>query len=130
MFGMERCKKSLKEDVLPSTPFSEFHYSLKTYNISYNTLGNLLKTYLKHQDLEDDETVILLDKYQNARNATTRFFKSIDKSPYLGKSFVLEYFNIPEYHFIYPFIGLFMFILVFRVVAYFVLLYKSSPKKK
>ena len=111
------------------TPFNDFHFSLQAANISYANIARVFKFYLKNQDLEEDVSKEILFKFKRARNATIEYFGSINNGQYIGKSSILADFGVEEYFVLHPLVALFGFFVFFRVVAYFVLLYRSTPKK-
>lgn len=112
---------------------------MKSLNLSLPQMIPGIEYELASRSVNDSVIDDLILKIKRAHNATVEMFdgkssflsngavNSLDNS--VSNSFILQHFNVDDNSLLPCVIALVIFFLVFRISSYFVLLYKSSPKK-
>lgn len=130
LYGMDRCINAFNvTDESLSTPYNDLHQTLQANNLTYNSMFKLFKKYLIAQDLEEQLASDIITKVRAASNTTKEIFSQVTSDKYRARSFILDTFDIPEYYVWKPLAVLLAYFCLFRLFAYFILLYRSTPKK-
>ncbi|KAI1290293.1 ATP-binding cassette sub-family G member 1 [Halotydeus destructor] len=130
-YGFHRCDNILESirELNTSNPFYDFYNSLQKVNISLSEVTPSLEFYLssvKHvSDALIDEVV---DNMKRVDKATITMFDA-NSTLIATDSYVMSHFNLDDSAFYSSIVTLFIFIIVFRLVAYIVLLLKSKQFK-
>lgn len=139
IYGFDRCpREPIPSANLTTSPFYDLHHAMKSLNLSLPNMIPILEYELGSRNFNDSIIDDLSLKIRRAHNATVEMFESLLNSTETQllpmdnsttNSFILQHFNVNDDTLIPCVIALTIFFLVFRISSYFVLLYKSAPKK-
>lgn len=141
IYGFNRCQVGpISTNSTSTSPFYDLYDTMKSLNISSEDIKNKIEFYLVSERNANDTFLDDLSyKIKRAENAAIEMFGSTSNSNTLdttfnvdnstSNSFILQHFNVNDDTLIPCVIALTIFFLVFRISSYFVLLYKSAPKK-
>ena len=87
----------------------------------------MLEFYLESNGVNGTLIDNLVHKIRMAENATQTMFAST--SDFTSSSYIMSHFDVSDGQFLPCILALGVFFIVFRILAYLVLYFKSTPKK-
>lgn len=130
IYGFERCS-SLSSAVTPANvthnPFYDLHKAMGSVNVSLTEMTPMLEFYLGSNGVNGTLIDNLVHKIRIAENATQTMFNA--SSEFTSTSYIMAHFDVTDSDFVPSIVALTAFFIVFRVLAYLVLYFKSTPKK-
>lgn len=109
-------------------PFYDLHQAMDSVNISLAEMSPMMEFYLESNGVNGSLIDNLVHRIKAAENATKSMFAS-NSVEFSSSSYVMSHFEVSDSGFVPSILSLVTFFLLFRVLAYLVLYFKSTPKK-
>lgn len=135
IYGFHRCSAlSAVTSAMNAThnPFYDLHAAMASVNISLGEMTPMLEFYLESNGVNGSLIDNLVNKIRSAENASDAMFgagRGSSQPDFAPSSYVMSHFEVSDSNFLPSFLALAFFFLLFRLLAYLVLYFKSTPKK-